>query len=144
MEHLLSQLKDDIVNLVIEHTNISNNIKDFINNKNITIKNVDKITDLVTKNLCNEKERNILKAILKTVETVDTLNIKTEAKDEKKTKCKYYNRGYCKYKDKCTFDHFEENCKEFLSTGHCSISKSCMFRHPKNCRFWTKKSEGCK
>ena len=78
MENQFNKLKDNIVDLIIEHTNIYSNVKEFINNKNITMKSVDKVTDLVSKNLCDEKNKGILKDLLKTIKTVDSLNIKIE------------------------------------------------------------------
>ena len=108
------------------------------------MKSVDKVTDLVSKNLCDEKDKGILKDLLKIIKTVDSLNIKIENQNENKKKCKYYNRGYCKYKEQCTHSHFRTICDEFSTNGKCSNFKSCLFRHPKPCRFWTKKIEGCR
>ena len=50
-------------------------------------------------------------------------------------KCRYFNRGHCRYKDKCKFLHTKEICKSHLEGGKCSES-SCMRRHPKVCKWW--------
>ena len=34
-------------------------------------------------------------------------------------------------------------CKQFKENGQCRF-KNCDLRHPKNCRYWMKKSEGRK
>ena len=51
---------------------------------------------------------------------------------ETKVKCKYFNSGYCKYKEKCRFRHPAEEC----TIEKCS-SKGCMKRHIKLCRYKT-------
>ena len=56
-------------------------------------------------------------------------------------KCKYYNRGYCKYKFKCKFVHPGESCKTYLEGKRCD-EKNCEDRHPKVCKWWLK--GGCR
>ena len=58
-------------------------------------------------------------------------------------KCRYYNRGFCKYEGKCKFYHPEIVCEEYLQDGLCR-QKKCEKRHPRHCRFWTTKAEGCR
>ena len=58
-------------------------------------------------------------------------------------KCRYYNRGFCKYEGKCKFYHPEIVCEEYLQDGLCRQRK-CEKRHPRHCRFWTTKPEGCR
>jgi len=84
------------------------------------MKNDDKINDLVTKNLCSEKDRKILLDLLQTIKSVDALNSRTSKNDDYEKKCRYHNRGYCKLKDKCPHRHFNSNCEEFLRNGVCS------------------------
>ena len=74
------------------------------------------------------------------------MNINTNdavKKNDNISKCKYSNRGYCKFGQKCSFLHFKTNCEEFVTKGFCGSPKSCLFRHPKHCRYWTKKIVGC-
>ena len=56
--------------------------------------------------------------------------------DEKRpSRCKYYNRGYCKKQRSCSYSHSQSICKFFLEEGKCFIN-GCESRHPKNCKFW--------
>ena len=56
-------------------------------------------------------------------------------------KCRYWDRGHCKFKNECKFEHPMENCESFLKDGNCSQIK-CLRRHPKSCHYW--KGTGCK
>ena len=67
----------------------------------------------------------------------------TISKESKKTKrCRYYNRGYCKYKDKCRFIHPKSICQEYLRVEKCE-NQNCSQRHPKRCK-WEESKGGCK
>ena len=54
------------------------------------------------------------------------------------TKCRYFNSGYCKYKNNCKFIHPSEICKD----SECRKDK-CLKRHPKACK-WYRGESGCK
>ena len=56
-------------------------------------------------------------------------------------RCRYYNRGYCKYKQKCRYFHPKQICKDYLEYGGCT-NKDCMERHPLRCK-WLKSESGC-
>ena len=58
-------------------------------------------------------------------------------------KCRFFNRGYCKYQDQCNYHHSPVICQKYLSTGICE-EKACSARHPRHCRYWSTKAEGCK
>ena len=45
-------------------------------------------------------------------------------------KCKYYNTGYCKFRDQCKFNHPSDICQE----NECK-NKKCSNRHPRNWRY---------
>ena len=62
----------------------------------------------------------------------------------KQNKCRYFNRGYCKFKENCRFFHSSVICEDFLEIGICKSSEGCIKRHPKNCRYWCKRAEGCR
>ena len=48
---------------------------------------------------------------------------------KKQKKCKFYNRGFCKYKRKgCRFLHLQQICKEYLEKLKC-VNKDCGDRH---------------
>ena len=53
------------------------------------------------------------------------------------SKCKYYNRGFCKEEKACEFSHPLEICEEFLDSGICTKGRACKSRHPHKCRFWS-------
>ena len=73
-------------------------------------------------------------------ETDDECNDKIE---NKKTKvCRYFNRGHCKYKNKCRFVHSQNICEAYLKGDKCE-GKICTDRHPKKCK-WMETSGGCR
>ena len=57
-------------------------------------------------------------------------------------KCRYFNRGYCKYKHKCKYLHPKEMCREYLVSGTCGNVECCK-RLPRVCK-WIESNEGCK
>ena len=59
----------------------------------------------------------------------------------KEKKCKYFDKGYCKYKLECKFAHSGEICKTHLEGRKCK-ENSCKDRHPKVCKWWMK--GGCR
>merc|ERR1719318_2321754 len=61
----------------------------------------------------------------------------------KETKCRYFNKGFCKYRKKCRYGHPKEVCDTYLNTSKCENSK-CPKRHPEVCKFWREKSGSCK
>ena len=58
-------------------------------------------------------------------------------------KCRYYDRGFCKYGDSCENHHSENMCSNFLKDGKC-MTNACLMRHPKNCHYWMKNEDGCR
>ena len=48
--------------------------------------------------------------------------------------CKYYDHGYCRFKEECKFFHPSEVCE----TDHCDPNV-CQKRHPKFCRYFRRK-----
>ena len=59
----------------------------------------------------------------------------------KTKKCRYFNRGYCKYKSGCRYSHPKEVCKEHLASQNCE-NVNCLDRHPKVCK-WMESKNGC-
>ena len=51
-----------------------------------------------------------------------------------KKKCKFFNRGFCKYSNKCRFGHPLDVCKDYLRDYKCE-RKECCDRHPKRCKW---------
>ena len=77
---------------------------------------------------------------------VENIHNKEESDNNPRTggkkKCRYFNRGFCKYGQKCRFYHPRQVCNEFLLEGICRQHK-CPQRHPRHCRYWTTRQEGC-
>ena len=61
--------------------------------------------------------------------------------DKTRKKCRYYDRGFCKYNKKCRFSHPEGICQDYLNTLKCG-GKECCQIHPKLCR-WDQGKGGC-
>ena len=59
-----------------------------------------------------------------------------------KKKCRYFNRGFCKYATKCRFVHSKHICKEHSKNRKCE-NEECQDRHPKSCK-WLESKVGCK
>ena len=45
--------------------------------------------------------------------------------------CNYYDNGYCRFKDKCKFHHFEDVCDKSKCDESC-----CLKRHPIPCKYF--------
>jgi hypothetical protein len=57
-------------------------------------------------------------------------------------KCRYNDKGYCKFQKRCRYFHPLEICKIHLEKQKCK-DKGCRGRHPKACR-WFQRDIGCK
>ena len=57
-------------------------------------------------------------------------------------KCRYFNRGFCKYRNRCKYFHPQDICEKYLLNQKCEVS-DCAFRHPKQCK-WTSTMDGCR
>ena len=57
-------------------------------------------------------------------------------------KCRYFNRGFCKYREGCKYYHSPVICKDYVEVGICRKS-SCFNRHPKTCKHWSVSPNGC-
>ena len=67
--------------------------------------------------------------------------ISDECRISTRKKCRYFNRGYCKF-IKCRYTHPKEICKIYLGTLKCE-QREFPDRHPKTCK-WIKCSIGCR
>ena len=69
------------------------------------------------------------------LENLKTIKLDESAKANKNkvNRCKWWNRGFCKYKKDCPDLHPQEICSE----GQCE-SKECEKRHPNTCKNWKK------
>ena len=57
------------------------------------------------------------------------MDVRNNVSDQFK-KCNFYNVGYCRYKERCSYRHPKNNCL----VPACR-NKSCDKRHPKDCKF---------
>jgi hypothetical protein len=141
---LVKELKTTVENMQKENKVSENDeIQEIIDTQKV----IDEI--IVANSDCIRRIEKEIKAI--TVEKGDTKVLhdvleKEVEKDTKVTKvrkiCRYYNRGFCKYKNKCRFAHANKICKIYEETGTCGDNK-CSDRHPKHCKWW-ESSRGCK
>jgi hypothetical protein len=69
-------------------------------------------------------------------------NIQETNVEKRRKRCRYYDRGFCKYTSKCKFVHPSKSCEVYLSGNICGKS-DCEFRHPKLCK-WLESKGGCK
>jgi hypothetical protein len=85
---------------------------------------------------------NVSNMGIKVLRKYDTCKENIEVKIGKK--CRYHNKGYCKYQNKCKYYHAGQVCDEFLRNGKCETGQSCIYRHPRVCKYWIGDSGGCK
>jgi TolA-binding protein len=101
----------------------------------------------------NQKVEALNQKIEATNQKVEATNQKIEAPNQKADetetkpkendkKCRYYNRGFCKYVEKCRYFHPSETCEKHLENFKCN-EKGCMRRHPKLCK-WFNNEGGCR
>ena len=73
----------------------------------------------------------------------DVVRIDADTKDEasgevekvKKIKCRYFNKGFCKYRKKCRYLHRKNICSDYVTNAKC-LQTTCEDRHPEMCKFW--------
>ena len=84
-----------------------------------------------------------LSEIIKNLERkIQDIESYQETKVQKVLKrCKYYNTGFCRSRQKCPFLHPDSICQDYLGSGKCENYKSCLQRHPKECHYWKKSGE---
>jgi antitoxin component YwqK of YwqJK toxin-antitoxin module len=74
---------------------------------------------------------------------VDAKDNNEQSKSCTVRKCRYYDRGHCKYKLRCRYFHQRGICQAYFENGKCDRN-NCVERHPKTCKYWLKSKEGCK
>ena len=52
------------------------------------------------------------------------------------SRCKWWNRGFCREKERCLYSHTPGDCQNHLDDS-CKI-RSCNLRHKKPCKYWAK------
>ena len=90
----------------------------------------------------NVVELKILETMSNTLNSLSfTVNQENNPSDLLR-KCRYFNRGHCKFKENCKYFHSSSICDMFLKDGICQ-ENGCKQRHPKDCRYWISNIEGC-
>ena len=87
------------------------------------------------------KRVECLETILENLVVTNRNSEKGESQ-QAKPKCRYYNRGFCKFRERCRYYHSAIICVEFLEVGMCR-KNGCPDRHPRICKFWAQNPEGC-
>ena len=121
--------------------NILQSLHSIIGQTIIVGKEANEAGDDTTAKKCEYVE-NMLSDMLWNINQNDQTNKKTNC-EKTKIKCRYFNRGFCKYGTECNFYHPEVSCEEYLREGVC-LQQRCMKRHQRHCRYWTGKNEGCR
>ena len=83
-----------------------------------------------------ENLTNLVQEIFDAVKHTEMKRIEKNKQKKSKTKCRYYNRGYCKEGESCDFLHPSEVCQEYVYNGSCPQRNRCQQRHPQSCKFW--------
>ena len=100
---------------------------------------IDKVIATMTQNLQDQFER-----LREEVADNDT-NVNDDIIHE--IKCKYFDTGFCRLKDKCPFSHKSPKICEAYKNGTKCQSQSCYERHPKLCRYFKRgfcfRNESC-
>ena len=76
-------------------------------------------------------------AIEENAKAIEQIDSKLELFVKKETKCRYFNKGYCRLKTNCDLYHPKQICKTFDNTGMCSQT-FCSDRHQRICKYWTR------
>ena len=150
MENLITQLNFDIHNLAMKSDTIQIETERLKKMKVETMKNINKFESSLNNSIYNDATRRIYSGILSKIKDnvskiLSTNIIKKlfEFENTNKRKCRYHNRGFCKFGDQCHFQHHSSICEEYKNNGQCE-RQDCHSRHPKLCRHWAKKPDGCK
>ena len=143
---------DEGLNEVIEKHNV---IEESISANTKAVKRLDtEIKSIVQDKNKKENNKNDIDEALKRLDD-EVLKIKKGAnkfettndtskvsdKSKKEIRCRYFNYGFCKYKEKCRFIHQKEVCKTYVG-GKCE-DISCLKRHPRACKYFQGQT-GCR
>ena len=84
----------------------------------------------------NDKEKKEAEEIRSADNTVSTNENKS------KIKCRYEDKGSCKNKETCEYQHPKQICYAYSKFGRCQNSNRCQHRHPNGiCHQWKKHNE---
>ena len=64
-----------------------------------------------------------------TVEKEKEFPTQSAVKQGRRKSCRYFNKGHCKYREKCKFYHSKNVCQKYLENEKCECT-DCSYRHP--------------
>ena len=114
----------------------------------LEIDNLHQIINDMKEKLLKEKNKvqDLNKIIVQKNKVIKTLEDKNNGEKvtnegPKHSKCRYWNRGYCREGEKCKYIHPKEDCKTQQDKGKCE-DRQCEQRHRRYCRYYNSES-GC-
>ena len=85
----------------------------------------------------HDKLLNLVREILEAVKDTEVKRLETKKKSNN-SRCRYFNKGFCKDGKSCDFLHPVNICPEYRDSGGCSQGSVCKERHPQRCKFWSR------
>ena len=142
LQDQLKPIEEALLNWLIFHANVINqvveNASDSVNlekeeRATILERLVVKIKESAKTNEDLTKQFNHLKLSIEGI-------TKITAEPQRIKRCRYFNRGYCRYGSQCNYRHSSTICEEHATCKR----RDCPHKHPWHCRHWMTKLEGCK
>ena len=131
----LEALLTKVSSLLINNKDLQVKLKCFQDNKKTLIENIEKLIDAAQTNLQENPDeiQHILDQGEATKSKLLSMNFFDQDVLQKTRKCRHFNRGFCKFRNNCNFDHNPEICDDYLRNKLCKRT-DCPHRHPKPCR----------
>ena len=146
MDEHLENMFDNVNHLIECKQFVMEKVK-FLEDKRLELTNVIKNLSASSYKETLENKINTMEMKLSINCVTDQINNKEEVIDKfiekKNTKCRYNNRGFCKSQIECVYFHSDQICDKVLSNGQCTESKTCLQRHPRDCKHWMGDPRGC-
>ena len=103
------------------------------------------MVDLVYNGETTLKERDCYD-FLKTLKEYKIVKVKS-TEETIKTRCNFFNRGFCRSGSDCLFNHPKEDCKTHVEGKECTERK-CRKRHRLQCKYFNSvrgcaRGDGC-
>ena len=138
----ISSLQSRLGKIFDKKEELSERIKHFEKERMSLLSDLKKVKDSNLQHSIDPSKVEALRICFENRMTKAVEDSPKSASDKTLKKCRHHNRGYCKFKEHCNFFHSLIICPLFLTDGICR-NKRCLQRHPKDCRYWTRKNEGC-
>ena len=142
-EEYANKLKEDD-----DHTEDKETSRSYEDDQELEIDHLNQIIADLKEDLETEKSKvqNLNETIINKNSVIESLEEKNQKENtyvskKKQSKCRYWNKGFCREGDKCNFSHKREDCNTYLNTGKCK-ERTCQERHRRSCRYFAT-SNGC-